>query len=194
MVRQLGPRPEAAVIDWAKQVCSILEYLHQREQPIVHRDLTPDNIILCDDGNIRVIDFGAAQQFIEGVTGTLIGKQCYVAPEQLRGLATVRSDIYSLGCTIYFLLTGKDPLPLTECNPQDEVKVSAWLNELVRTCTAFDEQDRPQSIDRVIDALDGHFAPILEKPQSADSAEHTHSATIEVKTVDSQPEAAVTHE
>ncbi len=87
-------------------------YLHNQKVPILHRDLTPDNLLLDESDALKLIDFGAAHQFVEGVTGTLIGKQCYIAPEQLRGSASVRSDIYSFGCTLYFLLTGNDPVAL----------------------------------------------------------------------------------
>jgi serine/threonine protein kinase len=153
LVRELGPRSEDTVIEWAEQICRILEYLHKREPPIIHRDLTPDNVVICDNGQIRIVDFGAAQQFMEGVTGTLIGKQCYVAPEQLRGQASGRSDIYSLGCTLYYLLTGKDPLPLSECDPREVGKTSPWLAELIRACTAFEESERPQSVEVVMQIL-----------------------------------------
>jgi serine/threonine-protein kinase len=92
-----GQQAEESVIDWAKQLCAILTHLHSKN--VIHRDLTPDNIVMDEDNSLRLIDFGVAHQFLEGVTGTLIGKQCYVAPEQLRGKAGPRSDIYSFGGT-----------------------------------------------------------------------------------------------
>lgn len=170
LVKRLGPRSQETVIDWSIQICRILSYLHNQQEAIIHRDLTPDNIVLSDEGQIRIIDFGAAQQFIEGVTGTLIGKQCYVAAEQLRGKAGVCSDIYSLGCTMYFLLTGCDPLPLSECNAEEHVKVSPWLNELIKKCTAFEEADRPQSAEAVLQILLNRGLPAEGSCESGNTA------------------------
>lgn len=91
---------------------------------------------------------------MEGVTGTLIGKQCYIAPEQLRGQPSTQSDIYSFGCTLYFLLAGKDPTALQQCNLMaDGIKVSRRLNELVLKCTDFDQSNRYQSFDQVLHDL-----------------------------------------
>lgn len=145
LVADLGPRSETSVIDWALQLCDILTYLHDQDPPVVHRDLTPDNIIVGDDGTLRIIDFGAAHQFLEGITGTIIGKQCYVSPEQLRGQAGPRSDIYSFGCTLYFLLTGCEPVALMPCHPSTKTDVSSQLDELILSCTDFDESLRPAS-------------------------------------------------
>jgi len=70
---------------------------------------TPDNLVLCEDGAIVVIDFGAANGIIGNSTGTFVGKHAFIAPEQFRGKAVVQSDIYAFGCTLHFLLTGKEP-------------------------------------------------------------------------------------
>ncbi|MFN8656453.1 MAG: serine/threonine-protein kinase [Candidatus Obscuribacterales bacterium] len=146
-----GPQSEKVVVNWAKQLCSIMSYLHA--QNVVHRDLTPDNIVIDEDNSLRLIDFGAAHQFLEGVTGTLIGKQCYVAPEQLRGKACPASDIYSFGGTLYFLLTGKEPRALSSASPLEHVNVSAALDGLIRECTDFDFKKRPQSFDVIAHRL-----------------------------------------
>jgi hypothetical protein len=154
IVEENGARLEEQVIGWANQIAEIMLYLHSQSPPILHRDLTPDNLILADDGSIKLIDFGAAHHFMEGVTGTLIGKQCYMAPEQLRGKATVRSDIYSLGATLAFLLTGKEPRSLAQSSPKNADKtISNQLNELIMRCTAFDEEQRPQSFQEVLAIL-----------------------------------------
>src|SRR4029453_18591145 len=98
---------------------------------------------------------GAAHQFMEGVTGTLIGKQAYIAPEQLRGKPSVRSDIYSLGATLYFLLSGADPRALQQCDPANEgLSIQKGLSELVRDCTACTEADRPDSIGQLLRRLE----------------------------------------
>jgi serine/threonine protein kinase len=145
---------EEVIIDWAKQICGIMEYLHSRDPVILHRDLSPDNIVLDQSGQLRLIDFGAANQFMEGVTGTLIGKQAYIAPEQLRGKATPQSDIYSFGGTLYYLLTGKEPKALAQCNLQhDGYNVSAKINDLIAACTEFEADKRPTSFSAILAML-----------------------------------------
>ena len=112
-VRENGVQPVAIVWRWLEELTEILIYLHNSEPPVVHRDVTPDNIVLGRDGHLRLIDFGAANNLLGTVTGTLVGKQSYISPEQFRGKACPQSDLYSLGATIYFCLTGVDPEPLT---------------------------------------------------------------------------------
>lgn len=154
LIADQGPRDEKTILEWAEQLCQIMIYLHTQEPAVLHRDLTPDNIVLDETGQLRLIDFGAANQFMEGVTGTLIGKQAYIAPEQLRGKATCRSDIYSFGGTLYYLLTGKEPRALSQCDPLNEgYVVSKKLNELISICTDFEEQNRPDSFARVLEIL-----------------------------------------
>ncbi|HND86622.1 MAG TPA: protein kinase, partial [Pseudobdellovibrionaceae bacterium] len=139
---------------WALQICEQLRFMHEQKLPILHRDLTPDNMMLDRDGNVRIIDFGAAHQFMEGVTGTLIGKQSYIAPEQLRGKATKASDIYSLGATLSFLLTGEDPKALQRTNLKElHTDISNEMAELVSRCTEFEESERPASLEEVTRAL-----------------------------------------
>jgi hypothetical protein len=153
IVKEHGARSESLTISWAEQLSEIMIYLHSREPAILHRDLTPDNVIAGEDGQLRLIDFGAAREFLEGITGTMIGKQCYVAPEQLRGDANQRSDIYSFGCTLYYLLTGRDPIALSQSSPAKVMDCSDELDKLVQDCTNFDEQNRPQSFEEVLGRL-----------------------------------------
>lgn len=142
-VRQNGPQPVRRVIDWGLILCEALEYLHAADPPIVHRDFTPDNIVLSTTGALVVIDFGAANEFIGTATGTLIGKQAYIAPEQLRGKATCQSDLYALGATLYFLLTARDPKPLAACSPQAVLSdLPTEIDCLVQELTAVHTRDR----------------------------------------------------
>ncbi len=144
LVKEHGPQPESDVIVWAKQLAQILVYLHAQTPPVIHRDLSPDNLMLKEDGDICVIDFGAANHFVGTATGTLIGKQAYIAPEQLRGKAVPQSDIYAFGCTLNFLLTGEDPEPLAVAYPKVlNASVSKRLNQLVAACTAQEAGERP---------------------------------------------------
>ncbi|CAN5712261.1 hypothetical protein BH10CYA1_BH10CYA1_06600 [soil metagenome] len=146
LVKQNGAQSEESVLHWAKQVASILTYLHSQNPPVIHRDLTPDNLVRKEDDTITLIDFGAANEFVGNATGTMVGKQAYIAPEQLRGKANLGSDIYALGGTMYFLLTGKDPEALMSSHPKQLVtEISDDLDALVAACTEMESTDRPQS-------------------------------------------------
>lgn len=154
LVKQNGAQSEASVLDWAIQIATSLKYLHEREQPIIHRDLTPDNLVLRNDGQVIIVDFGAANEFIGNATGTFVGKHSFIAPEQFRGKATTHSDIYAFGCTLYFLLTGQEPEALSQSNPKEHVPtISDELSELVQLCTQLEVVDRYQSIAQILPVL-----------------------------------------
>jgi serine/threonine protein kinase, bacterial len=96
-------------IEWMIQVCDVLEFLHQQTPSILHRDIKPANLLRRQrDGRIMVVDFGAVKQQ-SSVMGTYIWAQGYSAPEQEEGFAQVQSDLYSIGASLLFLLTGRSP-------------------------------------------------------------------------------------
>jgi serine/threonine-protein kinase len=160
-VKQHGPQPEYRVIEWAKTFADVLEYLHSQEPPIVHRDLSPDNIVMDQSHTLKIIDFGAANEFIGTATGTLVGKQSYLPMEQLRGKAVPQSDIYALGCTLHYLLTGQDPEPLAVSHPREfRPEISEWLDNLVARCTDPDYKNRPQSATEFKTSISQDFSPI----------------------------------
>ncbi|HOT90532.1 MAG TPA: PQQ-binding-like beta-propeller repeat protein [Anaerolineae bacterium] len=102
--------PESQVVDWAIQLCEVLSYLHNHKpRPIIFRDLKPSNIMLDDHDRIRLVDFGIAKLFQSGEKGTMIGTEGYSPPEQYRGIAEPRGDIYALGATLHHLLSKQDP-------------------------------------------------------------------------------------
>jgi len=134
-----GKMEEDRVLDMAHQMCHMLEYLHGLSPPIVHRDFTPDNLILRKDGMLKLVDFNVAQQKEHTVTSTVVGKQSYLPPEQFRGKPTPQSDIYAMGATIFFLLTGEDPEPITMSYPKQTIDtVSDQLDMLVAKATSLD--------------------------------------------------------
>ncbi len=152
-VKERGPQPEDFVLNWAQQICEILVYLHSQEPPIIHRDLTTDNLVLRVDGQLVLIDFGAANAFVGTATGTMVGKQSYMPPEQLRGKSVPQSDIYALGATCYFLLTGKDPTPLEVSQVDAKSQLPLSLNPLLAKCTAGEVAARYNSSIEVLDAI-----------------------------------------
>lgn len=104
----------------AVQVLQILNYLHQFQPPVIHRDVKPSNLLLDDEGVIYLIDFGGVQEALapSGAGGsTMIGTYGYMAPEQFAGRALPQSDLYGLGATLVFLLSEREPANL----PQQEL-------------------------------------------------------------------------
>jgi eukaryotic-like serine/threonine-protein kinase len=99
------------VIDIAVQVCAALKHAH--DHGVIHRDLKPANLLLTPNGTVKLTDFGIAKLFgVSGLTmaGSMIGTPDYMSPEQTEGFpATGRSDLYSLGCVMYALISGKPP-------------------------------------------------------------------------------------
>lgn len=115
MAKRGRPFPLNQVLEWGRQLASVLGYLHAQQPPILFRDLKPSNIMLDEQERIRLIDFGIARVFQpEGVTATFlqgVGSSGYSPLEQYQGAGSTdpRSDIYSLGATLYNLLTNKVP-------------------------------------------------------------------------------------
>ena len=156
-IKSTGPAKELLVVWWALEICAILRYLQSLKPPIVHRDLTPDNLIWKSDRHIKLFDFTVAHQFEATRLATVVGKQSYMAPEQVKGFPCPQSDIYSLGATMYFLLTGEDPLPLSVASPRSvNPEVSEELDRIVRRCMEFDLKKRyadPKEIEKDLSLL-----------------------------------------
>lgn len=152
-VQQNGCVDHSTAIDWALQILEILNVLHNHTPPIIHRDLTPENLVLCKE-RVVLIDFGAANEFVGNATGTIVGKQAYMPPEQLRGKTTLQSDLYAFAGTMHYLLTGKDPMPLSVANPRSvDEKIDQRLNDVISKCSAFEPEDRYASAAEVIAAI-----------------------------------------
>lgn len=110
LVEEEGAQPEKLVINWAKQLCDVLNYLHTHNPPIIYRDLKPANIMLKPNGQLALIDFGTARQYKEYnlADTTCLGAMGYADPEQFGGMGQTdqRTDIYTLGVTLHYLVTG----------------------------------------------------------------------------------------
>jgi len=101
---------EEDVARWAVGICDALQYLHfHRPHAIIHRDIKPQHAILDPDGQTHLVGFSIARNYQPGQKGTALGTSAYAAPEQYRGDASPRSDIYALGAALYHLLTKKVP-------------------------------------------------------------------------------------
>ncbi len=106
-----GRIDEQTVADWGMQVADVLDYLHNRRPPIIYRDLKPANLMIDgNSGRVMLIDFGIARWVNKEEKGvTAVGTMGYAPPELFSGKVEPRSDIYSLGATMFHLLTGSDP-------------------------------------------------------------------------------------
>jgi serine/threonine-protein kinase len=106
-----GKVDEKSVTEWAAQTADVLDYLHSRQPPIVYRDLKPSNLMIDGNtGRIMVVDFGIARWVTKDEKGvTAVGTMGYAPPELFSGNVEPRSDLYSLGATMFHLLTGADP-------------------------------------------------------------------------------------
>jgi serine/threonine-protein kinase len=113
LMKSIGLLPIADTLKVASRVCDALEYMHHRN--VIHRDLKPSNIMICDNGSIRVMDFGIAKneamrRITFGGFSPTMGTPDYMAPEQIKGKrGDQRTDIYSLGAILYEMVTGEVP-------------------------------------------------------------------------------------
>jgi outer membrane protein assembly factor BamB/tRNA A-37 threonylcarbamoyl transferase component Bud32 len=152
--------PAETVVDWALQLCDVLEYLHNHKpQPVVFRDMKPSNVMLDRHGRVRLIDFNIAKIFQTGLKGTMIGTEGYSPPEQYRGEASPAGDIYAMGATFHHILSRQDPRteppfsfgerPISSTNPT----VPAALEAVINRCLAYDIAERYQRVSELRDAL-----------------------------------------
>jgi hypothetical protein len=193
LVKRDGPLPVPQTCRLVEQAAEALQHAH--DQGLIHRDIKPSNLMLTGNGELKVLDFGLARlrgegPAAEGATGTnaVLGTADYMAPEQ--GLdprtASARSDLYSLGCTLYFLLAGQPPFPgprydtwgkkvrAHEHEPVPPIRdrspdVPAALANLLERLLAKDPADRPTSAGEVagqLQAIERGLAAESEVPST----------------------------
>lgn len=161
-LRRMGPASCQEVARWGKDLCLMLNYLHQSDPPVVYRDMKPDNIMVQPEGNLRLIDFGAVMEIGEQgmAPQLLVGTRGYAAPEQFAcgSLVDARTDIYALGVTLYQLLTGRDPCEF----PGRDYPIFFWkhpiprkMKKIIRKCTEEDPVRRYQSCEELLEDLKG---------------------------------------
>lgn len=194
MVEKDGPMEYDMAVNYMVQICEALTYIHSKN--ILHRDVTPDNVIVTPEQKIVLIDFGSARKFVEGKTQrqTTIVKPGYAPLEQhsARSRKGAFTDIYSVGAVFYYLLTGETPMDATErvlekmqepieLNP----KIPPQINAIIMKAMEMDGEMRYQSAKELIDDIFSDD-PVCYK----ETAEEADGA----KDEDSQPKEEVKEE
>ena len=187
MRKKGGKVEELTVTRWGVQVCDVLHYIHNQDPPIIYRDLKPANLMLDEKQNrIMLIDFGIARFVAPTQKGvTAIGTMGYAPPELFAGKVQPRSDIYSLGATMFHMMTGSDPQdnPLlifdftknprpSQINPAITPEMDAIITKLV----AHRPEDRPSSALEVMRMLEDHERRLVNP--NAPEFQVVHDATI----------------
>jgi eukaryotic-like serine/threonine-protein kinase len=163
--RRDQPFPETQVLEWIGQISNALGYCHNKN--IAHRDVKPANIIVTDTNKVFLVDFGIAKNINKASPGITIGTQVltpkYSPPEQYtgQGLTDERSDIYSLGATMYTLLTGKQPMDAILRVMGNEMatpkqlmpSIAPVLDIVIRKAMSLKQEDRYQSIEEMRKAI-----------------------------------------
>ena len=177
MRRSGGKVDERIVTKWALQICDVLSYIHSQVPPIIYRDLKPANLMLDDKtGRVMLVDFGIARTVRPTEKGvTAIGTMGYAPPELFSGKVEPRSDIYSLGATIFHMMTGTDPQdnPLLifdfTKNPrpsQINPAISPEMERILMKSVAHKPEDRPASAAELKRLLEEHLARVQPSPSA----------------------------
>jgi serine/threonine protein kinase len=154
-------RPEGLqavrAVEWGAQVCDALTHMHERETPVIFRDVKPSNMMLDKEGRVFLIDFGLADREGEGLD--LVGTIGFAPPEQYEGRSDARTDVYALGATLHYLLTRRDPhhhepfsfdeAPPRALNPE----VPQALEDAIMKAVEYEPRNRFQSAREMKKAL-----------------------------------------
>lgn len=168
VVKLYGAQPTDKVIEWSKQMCGTLGYLHSQNPPLIYRDMKPHNVILTTDGTVKFVDFGIMRTYKPNQKSDTccLGTKGYAAPEQYGGSQTdARTDIFGLGMTMFRLVTGIDPneppyeiKPICSINPG----LPKGLEYIISKCIRPNPAERYQSCEELLFDLN-HY---LELPKS----------------------------
>ncbi|XXX75109.1 serine/threonine-protein kinase [Sorangium sp. So ce134] len=165
------------IVRFLRDASGVLDYLHGRAPPVIHRDIKPNNVIRRPDGSFAIVDFGAVRDRLRPEGGsTVVGTFGYMAPEQFQGRALPASDVYAVGATALCLLTGEEPEDLPHRGLAIDVAAALGGRAepgLVRALSAMLEPDperRAARIAPLLAELDAAGAP-AERPRAGRPSE-----------------------
>ena len=172
VLEKRGALAQDTAVEIALQLGRVMVYLHGFRPPVIYRDMKPANVILQEDGRVKLIDFGAIRQMdrFHRFDTIPLGTPGYAAPEQFGrwGRSDVRSDVYALGVTLYHMLTGHDPstppyriCPIREWNHS----LSPTLEKIVQKCTRRFPFRRFQNCEILLKALEGYRIADRKRPE-----------------------------
>lgn len=160
-IRKNGPVGKNIAVSFLRQLSDVLLYLHSQEPPVIYRDLKPSNIMVEEERKLKLIDFGTARRYKNEVHNDTmaLGTPGYAAPEQLMGSSQsdIRTDIYALGATMYYIVTGIDiGKPPFEAVPIHTVRtgINQFLEEIIFRCLQKNPGSRFQSVAEILTELD----------------------------------------
>ncbi|MEW6730098.1 MAG: FHA domain-containing serine/threonine-protein kinase [Acidobacteriota bacterium] len=189
-----GRLPEKLVTQWSIQLCDVLKYIHNQDPPIIYRDLKPPNVMYDEQADrIVLIDFGIARFVTSGANVTAIGTMGYAPPELFMGKVVPASDIFSLGATMFHLLTGADPQlnpilgfdfnknpPPREINPD----LTDAMEQIIMKAVALKPAERFSSAAELKSVLEDHLYYL----NHTKAATHANTANAQLVIVHSKSE------
>ncbi|MFP4498192.1 MAG: protein kinase domain-containing protein [Vulcanimicrobiota bacterium] len=210
--RRNRPFPQELAVDWAYQILNVLSYFHSQDPPYFYKNLKASNIMVDNRNQVYLVDYDIDRIFIpeyseELTLSTRLNPRAYEAPEVLEGDVDIRSDVYSLGIIMSYLLTGLDPEDPYETRSYESVvqinsEVSDYLNTLIKEMTSSDPRQRPNDIKKIQEGLKKHFSrhvdfhsrdkledlPSTEEPAGQEKPEAENPAEKEEKETEKKPE------
>lgn len=149
-----GTYSELEALPIALSLSDALSYLHSLNPPVIHGDISPENAMISRHGEAKFIDFTVAHEFKNERSTMLFGKPGYLAPEQYYGYNLPASEVYALGATIYFMVSGLDPQPMLEPTlHKSGVAVSDEFNNIIATAMRPEVKERYRSGTELYEAL-----------------------------------------
>lgn len=165
IVRMYGAQPVEKVLEWSKQMCGVLGYLHSQNPPLIYRDMKPHNVIITAEGMVKFVDFGIMRTYKPNQKSDTccLGTKGYAAPEQYGGSQPdARTDIFGLGMTMFRLVTGVDPneppyeiKPICSINPG----LPKGLEYIISKCIKPNPAERYQSCEELLFDLN-HYSEL----------------------------------
>lgn len=191
-IEKKGAMLEQDIAQYLVQTLSALQYAHTKG--IVHRDIKPSNIYILPDGRVKILDFGIAKLFGEGnemtQTGTQIGTPIYMSPEQVKADKTIdhRSDIYSLGVTMFYAMNGQPPYDSNTTSqfdifskivyePLPALAATGRLNEQIQKACSKDRNQRFESCQEWLEAIQSKESSAIPSPAPSTSV-LSHDKTV----------------